>query len=330
MVAMRTAVPAIGFVVLLFAPVFHPTGADPTSKTPLFQDSGDPARQVTVKLGVESGRENDHGRDTRAFTIPVACADAKGNFTWGCAGQTIITASFAEKARVEVRPNDSLAGYVDGNGKPLFLGEAPVELVFGGQPHQVTALVMRDGQFTRNILGVIGFDCARARQWEIDPRVPQITFRPLGAEPKKKPLATLPLKMDQDTLLAHVKIRGVEQDIAIMPQNNEFQASVELQKAWAEVAATGGGGGGDATEAKTQLGTAQVLTFRGTDGIQLAENIFETNFLAFLLPDSPGARSGIGGSILNRFVYCVDAEKKELHLIERVPPPAATTKPAAK
>jgi hypothetical protein len=70
------------------------------------------------------------------------------------------------------------------------------------------------------------------------------------------------------------------------------------------------------------------MTFRGTEGIQLADGIFETNFLAFLLPDNPGARSGIGGSILNRFVYSVDAERKELTLIERVPPPAPATKPS--
>src|SRR5262249_5156934 len=93
-----------------------PVDADPTNSAPgekptIFSETKD----VVVRLGVESGRPSDHGRDTRVFTIPVTCADAKANFTWGCGGQTIISKSFAEKARIEIRDNDGLKQYVDGN-----------------------------------------------------------------------------------------------------------------------------------------------------------------------------------------------------------------------
>src|SRR5205085_957705 len=121
---------------------------EPPGKT-IFSDA-EVKDSIVVKLAVESGRENDHGRDNRVFTIPVACADARANFTWGCGGQTIITKSFADKARIEIRDNEALKQYLDGNGAPLFVGDAPVDVVFAGQSHQVVALVMRDGQVNKN------------------------------------------------------------------------------------------------------------------------------------------------------------------------------------
>jgi len=62
----------------------------------------------------------------------------------------------------------------------------------------------------------------------------------------------------------------------------------------------------------------------------LNDQLMETNFLAFMLGENQGNHSAVGQSILNRFVYSVDAERKELTLIERVPPPAPVTKPARK
>src|SRR4051812_10449294 len=90
--------------------------------------SGGEDKDETLKLGIESGRANDHGRDNRVFTIPVTCGDAKANFTWGCGGQTLITAAFADKARVEVRENENLKTYVDGAGRPIFVGESAIEV----------------------------------------------------------------------------------------------------------------------------------------------------------------------------------------------------------
>src|SRR5207302_961293 len=74
------------------------------------------AKETTIKMGLEAGRTNETGRDTRVFTIPIMCGDAKANFTWGCGGQTIISAAFAEKARLQIRANDDLKAMVDGNG----------------------------------------------------------------------------------------------------------------------------------------------------------------------------------------------------------------------
>jgi hypothetical protein len=276
------------------------------------------AKDVVVKLGVESGRAGA-GRDTRVFTIPVTCADAKANFTWGCGGQTMITKSFAQKARIEIRDNDGLKQYVDGSGKPIFAGDAPIDVVFGGQSHQVVALVMHDTPANRNTPGVIGFDAAKMQQWEIDPRVPQIAFRALGSVPEKKskaPLATISLKEEDENLMVHVKVKGVEEDVVLMPQAAEFQASPTLQKGWdLDPAASSGA-----------AGNGRVLTFHGgADTLQFNDQISETNFLVYLLgAENPNARSGVGQSVLNRFVYSVDVERKELTLWERVPAGAAT------
>ena len=49
-----------------------------------------------------------------------------------------------------------------------------------------------------------------------------------------------------------------------------------------------------------------------------------------MLGENQGNHSAVGQSILNRFVYSVDAERKELTLIERVPPPAPATKPGVR
>jgi hypothetical protein len=308
-------------------PVLKVAAADPASagaaattaaaaeKPTIFSE----AKDVVVKLGVESGRPGDHGRDTRVFTISVTCADAKANFTWGCGGQTIITRSFAQKARIEVRDNEGLKQYVDGgSGKPIFAGDAPIDVVFGGQSHQVVALVMYDTPANRNVPGVIGLDAATMQQWEIDPRVPQITFRALGSVPEKrsKPLATIPLKEEDENLMVHVKVRGAEEDVVLMPQAAEFQASPALQKAWdLDPAASSGA-----------AGSGRVLTFRGgVESLAFNEQIAETNFLVFLLgAENPNARSGVGQSILNRFVYSVDAQRKEMVLWERVTSSAAT------
>ena len=269
---------------------------------------------TVLKMGVESGRENDHGRDTRVFTVPIACGDAKTNFTWGCGGQTILSAGFADKARVEIHPNEDLKLIVDGEGKPLFLGDATVEIILGGKPYPTTAWIMRDGQFNKNVPGVIGYEIAKKFQWEVDPRVPQITLRALGTAPKKKVLATLSLKDDQDNFWVHVKVRGAEDDVTIMPQTPDFQVSPEMQKTWDVMR-----GDKQPDDVKTYLGNLRVLSLRGKDGITLNGDIFETNFVAYLLPEGLNSRSAIGQSLLNRFVYSVDASKKEMVLIERVP-----------
>jgi hypothetical protein len=279
--------------------------------------------EIVLKMGIESGKSDGHGRDNRIFTIPITAGDAKTNFTWGCGGQTIISAGFAEKARIEVHANEDLKAIVDGDGKPLFLGDASVELFIGGKAHPITAWIMRDGTFNKNVPGVIGYDIARQYQWEVDPRIPQLTLRALGAPAKENPLATLSLKDEQDNLWIHVKVRNSEDDVTIMPQTPDFQVAPSLQKSWDTDR-----GGQQPDDIKTYLGNMRVMTMHGQDGIWFNDKIFETNFLAYLLSDNPNARSAIGQSLLNRFVYCVDLSRKEMVLIERVA--SSTTHPASR
>lgn len=293
---------------------------DPDARKSVLEEA-DAARENVIKMGVESGRLDDKGRDNRVFTVPIACGDAKTNFTWGCGGQTIISAWFAQKARIEIHPNEDLKAIVDGEGKPLFLGDASVELMLGGKKFAITAWIMRDGTFNKNVPGVIGYEVAKKFQWEIDPRVPQMTIRELGTPPKGKVLATLPLKEDQDNLWIHIKVRNIEDDVTIMPQTPDFQAAPALYKAWDLDR-----NGQQPDDIKTYLGNMRVMTLRGQDGIHFTPEIFETNFLAYLLADDPNARNAIGQSLLNRFVYSVDVSKKEMLLISRVT--RAATKPA--
>jgi hypothetical protein len=202
---------------------------------------------------------------------------------------------------------------VDGKGAPLFLGDASVDIVFGERSHPATAWIMRDGEFNLEVPGVIGYEIARLYQWEIDPRVPQITLRTLGTPHKGKKLATIPLKDENENLWIKVKVRNVDEDVCLMPQTPEFQASPQLQKAWDMDRA------GEKDEGiKTYLGNVRVLTMRGKDGVWLNSEIFEGNLVAFLLADNPNARSAVGQSLLNRYVYCVDPELKQMVLIERV------------
>jgi hypothetical protein len=293
---------------------------DPDARKSVLQEA-EPAQDNVIKMGVESGRLDDKGRDNRVFTVPIACGDAKTNFTWGCGGQTIISAWFAQKARIEIHPNEDLKVIVDGEGKPLFLGDASVELTLGGKKFAITAWIMRDGTFNKNVPGVIGYEVAKKFQWEIDPRVPQMTIRELGTAPKGKVLATLPLKEDQDNLWIHIKVRNVEDDVTLMPQTPDFQAAPALQKSW-DIDRNGQ----QPDDIKTYLGNMRVMTLRGQDGIHFTPEIFETNFLAYLLGEDPNARNAIGQSLLNRFVYSVDVSKKEMLLISRVSHAAA--KPA--
>jgi len=78
---------------------------------------------------------------------------------------------------------------------------------------------------------------------------------------------------------------------------------------------------------KSYLGNVRVLTMHGKDGVWLNSQIFEGDIIAYLLADNPNARSAVGQAILNRYVYCVDPELKQMLLIERVA--GATTKSAS-
>ena len=124
---------------------------------------------------------------------------------------------------------------------------------------------------------------------------------------------TLRLKEYQDNLWIRIKVRGAEDDVTLMPQTPDFQAALSLQKLW-----DADRGAVPPDDIKTPLGNMRVYTMHGNDGIRFNDDLFETNFLAYLLEDGPNARSAIGQSILNRFVYSVDVSKNEFTLIERI------------
>ena len=280
---------------------------------------------IVLKMGIESGKEDDHGRDSRIFTVPVSVGDANTNFTWGCGGQTIISAWFAKSARIEIRPNEDLNQFVDGDGKRLFVGDSSVEIKIGSTSFQLIALIMRDGQFNKNVPGIVGYQIARQFQWEVDPRIPQITLRNIGTKHVGKSLATVPLKDDQENFSVHVKVRNAEDDVVLMPQTPDFQVAPALQKNWD----MDRGGGAPPEDIKTYLGTVRMINMKGQDGVHIGENIFESNFPAYLLGDNPNARSAIGSSILNRYVYVVDPGTLQMTFIERVGGVRkATTEPA--
>ena len=131
-------------------------------------------------------------------------------------------------------------------------------------------------------------------------------------------MATLPLKDDRDNLWINVKIRNVPVDVLLAPQSSDIQIDPELQRKWDLQ-------GGTETEVIGYLGKERYRKLTGgKDCIELAGTIREHGLLVILIGDknhpelTPSARSGLGQSLLNRFVYCVDAKRKEFRILSRV------------
>jgi hypothetical protein len=294
------------------------------SLTSLAADKSAPFEPVTIPLKAADG--DLHSRDSRVFAVPVECAGVKAHFVWGCGGEMIVSEAFAKQARLAVKDDPELAPFVDPQGKPLFLGSAHAEISLGGRSVTSKTWVMRDGRTNKHPTGILGYDVARQFQWEIDPRKPSLTLRPPGTPLAKPPLATLHLKLDQQNFWVNVKIRNVNADVCLIPQSTDFQAAPDLQKRW-DLAHSG-----LKVETNTYLGDVRTVTLNGKSGVHLAPDVYETDVLAILLEDNPNARSGIGQSLLNRHVYCVDPETQQMHLIEKAPieTARATTRPTGK
>ena len=142
----------------------------------------------------------------------------------------------------------------------------------------------------------------------------------------QQPLATIPLKDENQNLWVNIKIRNVAVDVCLIPQSTDLQAAFDLQKRWDLEHK------GLKVETNTYLGNVRTTKLTGKSGAFLSPDIFETDLLVILLEENPNARSGIGQSLLNRFVYCVDTDKKEMSILARVTlnEVQATTQPAIK
>src|SRR5690242_13129602 len=53
---------------------------------------------ITIPLRVVEG--DLFNRDCRVFGLPVECAGVSATFTWACGGETIVSETFAKRARL--------------------------------------------------------------------------------------------------------------------------------------------------------------------------------------------------------------------------------------
>lgn len=278
------------------------------------------ADETVIPLKTDSGVAPN--RDTRTWRLPVRCNDVDAEFTWGCSGWTIIGETFARQAKLRISLSIDLDGYVDAAGKPMFLGEADVAITIGKRTTKTTAMVMRDAEYNRGLTGTLGYDVARQYQWEINPAAATLTLRPPRTAPASRPIAILPLKDEKEDLWINVKIRNVAVDVRLMPQNSDLTAGPDLQNKWDLSKAR-------PEDVKTFLGGVRSAVLTGRSLTKLAPGLTEMNVYVILVGDpdkpaaTPGAKSGIGASLLNRFVYCVDADLKQFRIMSRVRPPAS-------
>jgi len=280
---------------------------------------------VVVPLKVDMGGIGD--RDSRCWAVPVTVNGERADFAWGCGGFTIISEAFAHRAKLAVRPDDETTGYVDPGGQPLFAGQAEATFTLAGQTFKVYAKVMKDA-YIGGRTGALGYDVAKHYQWQVNPdrRRPTMTLRAPGRAPTSRPIAVLPMRDDGENLWLAVKIRNVAVDVCLMPQSTDLQVAPEQQARW-DLA------WGKVEEIQSYMGPVQSTFLEGKDTVELARDVVETDLLLLLIGDpkhpekTPAARSGIGASLLNRYVYVVDPQLKQFMILARVPKP--TTRPAA-
>ncbi|HEY8668032.1 MAG TPA: hypothetical protein VIL86_15380 [Tepidisphaeraceae bacterium] len=277
---------------------------------------------VVIPLSVELG--DLHDRDCRVFGVPVVCGGIKATFVWGCGGENIITEKFARDCKLDITPNHDFDQYVDPEGKRMFLGEAKTKLEIGGVGETTTVQVMRDSKYTQGQSCTIGYDIAKRFQWELNPLKRTLTLRAAGTHLAAKPLAVLPLKDEAENFWIPIKIRNTPVDVRLIPQTTDIQAGPELQKKWDLEK------DGQKVEVNSYMGSIRTILLKGRDTVTLGNQIVERDALVILLDDSPAAKSGIGQSLLNRFVYCVDPKRKEFAILQRIAleQARATTRPA--
>ena len=209
-------------------------------------------------------------------------------------------------------------------GYPIFVGWADGTVTFGGTKHEVRLLVVRDEHCTPGEeRGSIGGDVLKAHQWEVDPVARTMTLRKLGANPRVKPLARLKMRVDKDAFVIGVKIRNVAEDVQLMLGSSYVQAGPALQRKWDLLS------GKKAEVELRSIGDIRVLTLKGDDNLQLSGGIVVTDIDVALMGDARKEKNSelaetascVGQGVLNRFVYSVDAKRKEMLILERVKTP---------
>ncbi len=279
------------------------------------------AADVVISLKLDSGGVAD-GRDTRTFAVPITINGKEQTFAWGCAGWTLVSESFAKENTLKITKGpDDLATYVDAAGKPMFAGVSDVAVKFGGKQIGVQLKVLKDAYATGN---TIGYEIANQFQWELNPDAtnPTLTLRPPGTKIAGSPIAVLPLTDDGERLWLSVTVRNVPFDLVVMPQASDIIAGPSIQKRW------------DLTKGKVEdvpspAGPVRTAKLSEKEPIQLAKKVTEKNVAIVLVgdPDSgqdlPANTNAIGASILNRYLYVVDANTKQMTLLARIP----TTQP---
>ncbi len=280
---------------------------------------------TVIPLKIDAGEIKD--RDTRTFAVPVTIGGKEYDFAWGCSGWTIVSESFARQARLKVQADESLAGWVDGAGKPLFTGLVEVEVTFGGKKSLIVVRVIKDAYTDPKTSGTIGYEIASLYQWELNPDAdkPTLTLRPLGTKLAAKAIAILPLIDDGERVWLNVSVRNVAFDLVIMPQASDITAGPGVQRKW------------DLTQGKiedvpTPAGPVRTITLGPKEPVVFSKHVAETGVTIVLIGDPkskddlPATTNGIGASVLNRYVYVVDCKTKQVSLMSKVKLPA--TQPA--
>ena len=281
------------------------------------------AQETVIALKVAFGQVVKD-RDLRVFAMPAKVDETETQLVWGCNAFTEITQSLASKCGLDVKPDRETEQYLDGTGQPLYIGRTRADITIGGRRVTVGNIkVRRDSQFTKGIDGEIGYEIVALFQWELnpDPEKPTLTLRPTGAKPAGGAVATIPMKDEGDNLWLTVKARNADVAVALAPQVSDIQAAPDLQKAW-DIAS------GQEEKHKGLLGTQRIRKLTGArDYVEFTPQVREGDLVVILIGDkdnpdaAPGARSGLGASLLNRFVYRVDVRAKEFTIVKRLGPP---------
>jgi hypothetical protein len=287
------------------------------------------AQDTVIPLKVAFG-QIVKDRDLRVFAMPAKVDETETQLVWGCNAFTEITQSLASKCGLEIKSDRETEAFLDGTGQPLYVGRTRADITVGGRRMTVGNIkVRRDSQFTKGIDGEIGYEIVAMFQWELNPdaQKPTLTLRPTGAKPPGGVVANLPIKDEGDNLWVTVKARNVDVAVALAPQVSDIQAAPDLQKAW-DIAS------GQEEKHKGLLGTQRIRQLTGPkDYVEFTPQIREGNLVVVLVGDkdhpeaTPGARSGLGASLLNRFVYRVDVRAGEFVIVKRLGPPTGKVAP---
>jgi hypothetical protein len=281
--------------------------------------------QTVLSLTVIGGGIGD--RDARTFGVPVTLNQVKGTMAWGCAGWTVVSDSYARRCGLKIERDEETEAIRDGNNRMAFLGAANAILTVGHVSVRHLVRVMRDDLMDTNaegkpIDGTIGYEFAKEAQWEIipDAEKPTITLRRPGTPLTTQPVAVLPMREDDERFWLNVKVRGQAVDVILMPQSSDIQAGPDLQKKW-DLAS------GAKLDIKALAGEVRGVMLVGKDAVVLSPDVIETNVTMLLVghqndAPTPANHSGLGGSFLNRFRYCVDPARKEFAVLERYKSPA--------